>query len=308
MSDRIRLWLAGALVASAVSPAAALAQVVDYYHADGLGSVRVVTNAGGQAFERRDYLPFGEDWSPPANPQPRAFTGKERDGETGLDYFDARYYGSRIARFTSVDPLQVPAAFRDPQQWNRYSYARNNPLRFLDPTGRYVFDESVGPEQQQAFTTALNEARLAAGRLPGHERADVDDALDAYGTPGDARVTIFFRPLDAGGQTDPGKRPGTFAVVFNKDLLPAQLLIAVPHEGQHLVDAQKAGTSWQGHKDEVPAYVISALVAKGADWPYLRFEENGRTYEIWNPREGIRREEIERYVRESKHYRSSLLP
>ncbi|MGH9928573.1 MAG: RHS repeat-associated core domain-containing protein [Pyrinomonadaceae bacterium] len=62
------------------------------------------------------------------------FTQKERDNETGLDYFGARYYGSTIGRFTSADP--GPFVVADPQSWNRYAYVQNNPLKFTDPTGR----------------------------------------------------------------------------------------------------------------------------------------------------------------------------
>jgi RHS repeat-associated protein len=61
------------------------------------------------------------------------FTGKERDAETGLDYFGARYYSGAQGRFTSPDPLGGHLA--DPQTLNRYAYVRNNPLRFNDPTG-----------------------------------------------------------------------------------------------------------------------------------------------------------------------------
>lgn len=74
-------------------------------------------------------------------------TLKERDNETGLDYFGARYYGSMMGRFTSVDPIIVtPERFFDPQQFNLYSYTRNNPLRFIDPRGERLtisgdFDE-----------------------------------------------------------------------------------------------------------------------------------------------------------------------
>jgi len=65
------------------------------------------------------------------------FTDKERDIETGLDYFLARYYSSTQGRFTSVDPGSfVPA---DPQNWDRYSYVQNNPLKFIDPTGKDLF-------------------------------------------------------------------------------------------------------------------------------------------------------------------------
>jgi RHS repeat-associated protein len=68
---------------------------------------------------------------------PRRFTGKERDAETELHYFGARYYRSVWGRFTSVDPvMNREAALRDPQRWNRYSYVLNNPLALADPDGR----------------------------------------------------------------------------------------------------------------------------------------------------------------------------
>jgi RHS repeat-associated protein len=63
------------------------------------------------------------------------FTGKERDSESGLDYFGARYYGSALGRFTSVDPEGASASLFDPQRWNGYSYAVNNPYKFVDRDG-----------------------------------------------------------------------------------------------------------------------------------------------------------------------------
>lgn len=67
-------------------------------------------------------------------PHPKTkFTGKERDAETGLDYFGERYMSAAQGRFTSPDPL--PGWQRDPQSWNMYSYGRNNPLKYVDPTG-----------------------------------------------------------------------------------------------------------------------------------------------------------------------------
>ncbi|MBL8233976.1 MAG: RHS repeat-associated core domain-containing protein [Bryobacterales bacterium] len=64
------------------------------------------------------------------------FTGKERDAETGLDYFGARYMSSVQGRFTSPDEPLVDQYAGDPQSWNLYSYVRNSPLRNIDPTGR----------------------------------------------------------------------------------------------------------------------------------------------------------------------------
>ncbi len=63
------------------------------------------------------------------------FTSKERDIETGLDYFGARYYASTQGRFTGVDPLLESAEPTMPQSWNRYSYVLNNPLAYTDPNG-----------------------------------------------------------------------------------------------------------------------------------------------------------------------------
>ena len=119
----------------AVSPVRA--QVVEYYHTDAIGNVRAITDASGNVIERHDYQPYGEEWLPQGGTQPLRFTGKERDAETGLDYFGARYYGSKIGRFTTVDPvLDHKDALLNPQKWNRYAYGRNNPLRYLDPDGR----------------------------------------------------------------------------------------------------------------------------------------------------------------------------
>jgi RHS repeat-associated protein len=56
-------------------------------------------------------------------------------------YFGARYYRADVGRFTTVDPeLRIKDALIDPQKWNRYAYVRNNPLRYIDPDGRYGID------------------------------------------------------------------------------------------------------------------------------------------------------------------------
>src|SRR5205809_6176941 len=73
------------------------------------------------------------------------FTEKERDNESGLDYFGARYYSSAQGRFTSVDLIMIHAdRMLEPQRLNLYMYSRNNPLRFIDPDGLddYEYDQS----------------------------------------------------------------------------------------------------------------------------------------------------------------------
>lgn len=66
----------------------------------------------------------------------RKFSGKERDSETNLDYFGARYYSGAQGRWTSVDPAMESEDVADPQTWNRYSYVFNRPLTLTDPDGR----------------------------------------------------------------------------------------------------------------------------------------------------------------------------
>jgi RHS repeat-associated protein len=62
-------------------------------------------------------------------------TGKERDQETGLDYFGARYMSAAQGRFTGPDEPLIDQDPADPQSWNLYAYVRNNPLKYVDLTG-----------------------------------------------------------------------------------------------------------------------------------------------------------------------------
>ena len=80
------------------------------------------------------------------------FTGKERDTETGLDSFGARYFSGAQGRFASTDPLDGWAV--DPQSWNEYAYARNNPLLYTDPSGmRYTICDTSG-DCHEAYSDA----------------------------------------------------------------------------------------------------------------------------------------------------------
>jgi RHS repeat-associated protein len=124
------------VVAVGLAPAMAQAQteVVEYYGLDAIGSIRVVFDASGAVVARTDYLPFGENVQLTGALPPWQFTGQIRDSEAGQDDFGARRYQPRHGRFTAVDP--VYAGLFDPQQWNRYAYARSSPLHFVDRDGR----------------------------------------------------------------------------------------------------------------------------------------------------------------------------
>ena len=129
--------VAGVLAGAVFAPSAVAQDVVSYYHVDAVGSVRAVTDHNGGVVARYEYFPFGEADGTLAGRDPHRFASQERDAESGMDYFGARYYASRTGRFTTVDPLMnTSAALTDPQRWNRYTYSLNNPFRFVDPDGR----------------------------------------------------------------------------------------------------------------------------------------------------------------------------
>jgi len=117
-----------------------------YLTADHLGSTRLVTNSAGAAIACHDFLPSGEEIPSGIGGRgscygaidgvTQKFTGKERDLESGMDFFGARYMSGAQGRFTSPDlPANYLASL--PQSWNKYAYALNNPLAIVDPDGQF---------------------------------------------------------------------------------------------------------------------------------------------------------------------------
>jgi RHS repeat-associated protein len=164
-----------------------------YYHVDAIGSVRMTTDHAGAVVARYDYQPFGEPLA--ASSEPRRFTGAERDAETGFDYFGARYYQSQIGRLTSVDPGHVGGDILNPQSWNGYSYALNNPLRFVDP---------LGTDPCQITLTGADAA--AAGVADGGTVEG--DCVRAKESWTDRMSRNFFGILDALTLAAPVQAPG----------------------------------------------------------------------------------------------------
>jgi RHS repeat-associated protein len=110
-----------------------------FRHDDHLGTARVLTMMNQAIHDSADYQPFGEQSSGDTGTTHK-FTGKERDGETLLDDFGARYYSSTMGRFMTPDwaarPVSVPyAVFGDPQSLNLYGYVRNDPVSRADADG-----------------------------------------------------------------------------------------------------------------------------------------------------------------------------
>jgi len=139
-------WAGGALIATYDNDG------LHFYFNDPLGTRRAQTDSAGNLEQTCSSLPFGDQLNCSNStqyPTEHHFTGKERDTESGNDFFNARYYSSSMGRFLSPDPiLQNDLRLLNPQRWNKYAYVINNPLILTDPTGKdaaYVdFSKSAG--------------------------------------------------------------------------------------------------------------------------------------------------------------------
>jgi RHS repeat-associated protein len=122
---------------------------VYFYLDDQVGTRRVQTDYAGNIKQTCSSLPYGDGETCGSTPTEHLFTGKERDAESGNDYFSARYYASSMGRFMSPDPLpwihwqngnrddqqRFEGYIANPQNFNMYAYVNNNPLNKTDPTG-----------------------------------------------------------------------------------------------------------------------------------------------------------------------------
>jgi RHS repeat-associated protein len=192
-----------------------------HFHPDHLGSPRLITGNGGAKVEEHRYYAFGEELTPRVNgAEQKQFTGHERDSidnapAADVDYMHARYYGVREGRFLSVDPLATRHAVA-PQRWNRYSYARNNPLSLVDPDGWdviYADDYSkaaitsartISPGTDQVITKFENDSTLSVTVRTGNS---VDP-------PGAIRLADTKTRV---GDLAPDAKPVEFHVVLDRN-------------------------------------------------------------------------------------------
>jgi RHS repeat-associated protein len=174
---------------------------------DHLGTPRIILDQTGSLanVKRHDYLPFGEEMFAgtagrtvgqgyAADSVRQQFTSKERDIETGLDYFGARYYSSIQGRFTSVDPDNDQAwqDLSNPQSWNAYSYVNNNPLRYIDPDGNALDDPSLWQQLKEIWHN---------GTTYGYWMTNAE--LHAAATAARTQVAVEFGIVDSEGNYRP---------------------------------------------------------------------------------------------------------
>jgi len=122
------------IYASGLPGARIASHTASYAHQDALGSARAVTDSAGGIAWATQYKPFGIEYGTTGSGDSQLrFTGQWRDAATGLYYLFRRFYDPEVGRFLSPD--RVLGHLTVPQSLNRYLYAVNNPLRYVDPTG-----------------------------------------------------------------------------------------------------------------------------------------------------------------------------
>jgi RHS repeat-associated protein len=188
-----------------------------FYFSDHLGSSNIVASATGTILDESDFYPFGGERIVTASTDnPYLFTGKERDSESGLDYFGARYYSSALGRFASPDPLMASARISNPQTWNRYSYALNNPLRFIDPLGMAACDD----KNTDCITVKVNviydqNANEGKGLTDDQKKKFEEQVLkNAQSENGDSNVKLDVTYTPGGASSD-GKITGIINDAIN---------------------------------------------------------------------------------------------
>lgn len=270
-----------------------------YNHADWLGTERAHTNMAGLVCETARSFPFGDGQVTSAvnggcidapDVSPMHFTGKERDSESGLDNFGARYNASTMGRFMSLDP--VGGRLIDPQTLNKYAYVINNPLRYTDPTGLYVCKDD--PKDGSSPCSSDDDKRFEASRQDDlqSKNADVVAAAKAYGDVNAANgVTVGFADLGKSGEGVTVSHLGADAngnlqaqsdVTINSSARGTALDADVGHEGSQVEDAQtmvksitsdklgnfKVGDDISQYRSEQRAYAITDSIYRSANEPY----------------------------------------
>jgi RHS repeat-associated protein len=205
---------------------------VFYYFADHPKTVAVITDGAGNIKAESDYYPWGGELQFLNNDSNHyKFTGKERDAETGLDYFGARYYSSGQARWVSADPVTVKIdRMLDPQRLNLYAYARNNPTKYVDDDGkdihiivtatpagtsevrRYTKAELRNDRSLTQYSEAVPKYRILMSNDSGHAR-QIDATRDTVrnGTASETRGNY-----GTNSETPPGVYSGAVREDGNK--------------------------------------------------------------------------------------------
>ncbi|MDG6988173.1 MAG: RHS repeat-associated core domain-containing protein [Nitrososphaerota archaeon] len=181
---------------------------IRYLHEDALGSTRLVMPASIVSSFSSNYVPYGMDYAM-VGEELFQYTGKLLDESTGLYYEGARYYDPTTGRFITEDSYN--GTLTDPLSQNRYLYAEDNPMRYVDPTG-HVMAVSTGDgggtpycgsdpaNPQCTTTTTTTQTASSPSQTSHHTEKDIITLLTFLiytNTPG-LEIPVWLMPILAG--------------------------------------------------------------------------------------------------------------
>jgi len=180
-------WQRGEVYAGGRHIATYVNNTTYFDHGDWLGTERVRTAVNGSVCESITSLPFGDGQSTTgscADASTRHFTGKERDPESNLDYFGARYYSSSLGRFATPDPLQPAMSnsvvlnqfLTDPQAWDKYAYSLGNPITYRDQGGHFTGNDHERIQMNAMLASGYSQA---AAHVAATADVHMDNLLNA---------------------------------------------------------------------------------------------------------------------------------
>lgn len=141
----------------------AIADAITYFHNDISGSPMAATDAAGNLLWKENYKPYGDKLkrSVPSSGNKIGYHGKAHDDSTGLSYMGARYYDPVLGRFMGIDAVDFQED--NLHSFNRYTFANNNPYKYVDPDGNYAF--LITP--LMALITALSASAILSSTNNG---------------------------------------------------------------------------------------------------------------------------------------------
>lgn len=212
-----------------------------YYNEDNLNSSSALSDSSHTQIEVNVYYPFGrtQTASPQASFQvSRRFTGQVFDAESGLYYYNARYFDPELGRFTQPD-TEIPD-LANPQSYNRYSYVLNDPLRYTDSSGHDEDDDldNIPMTLGGAHAMLRQQAGGASAQLYNQSKVDLHNVAST------AKAVVELNPVISGTEAVSGKD-----IVSGEKLTRGQRFLAaggaIPGIGLES-DALKAGKAAAG--------------------------------------------------------------
>ena len=244
-----------------------------HYHLDHLGTPRRVTDHTDLIVGYHDYYAYGPEVSGSLQ-EPGAieqkYTGHEREpgnDQYTLDYMHARFYNPTLGRFLSIDPSPASIQLDQPQTWNRYAYALDSPMTYVDPTGAILeFADKRAANYYSDYMKQLDPSSIDYANAKQLEASDITYRLGVGGMKGGAEGEVTFDGtkvqlhLDSGG-------PSQDASIFSR----------LAHEIQHGVQVdtgmlgfRKQGSVWKAAyndiHDEIQAWNAQLRQASPADF------------------------------------------